>query len=201
MRRKRLKRYSDGKKKAPNWILWLQKCGDDFQCQKYNEKWWREKKKGHLAQNKARFISQETLLRDTLVIVQRGGWLRRYLQCGPPTEESQRATKWPTEKIWHCKWVFLLVSNSPSIFLPFSVIYNSPQRTNSSLSSSFSPHCLFFFTVLQRFVLRHRNGCKSNLYFHTEWEIPYLATVILTSCVSLENSIKLPWIRKGLQAF
>lgn len=190
-----------GKKKTtPHWILWLQKCSDDFQCQKIQWKMMEGEKKRHLAPNKARFISQGTLLRDTLVIVRHGGWLRRYLQCGPPTEESQRATKWPTEKIWHCKWVFLLVSNSPSIFLAFFVICNFPQRTNSSLSGSFSPHCLFF-TVLQSFVLRHRNGCKSNLYFHTEWEIPYLATVILTSCVSLENSIKLPWIRKGLQAF
>lgn len=141
---KRLKRYNAGEKKLDTEFSDYESAVMIFNV-KNTMKNDGVKKKRHLAQNKACFISHETLLRDTLVIVQRGGWLQRYLQCGPPTEESQRATKWPTEKIWHCKWVFFLVSNSPSIFLPFSVTYNFSRRTNSSLSSSFSPQCLFFF--------------------------------------------------------
>lgn len=88
----------------------------------------------------------ETLLIDTLVIVQCGGWLQSYLQCWPPAEEPQRGTKWPTAKIWHCKWVFFLVLNRAFMFLSsffvrymkFSFRENTASSSQVSLQHSFS---------------------------------------------------------------
>lgn len=63
-------------------------------------------------------FKMETILMDTLVIAQCGGWLRSYLRCWPPAEEPQR-TKWPTAKIWLYKWVVFLVLNSTFMLLAF----------------------------------------------------------------------------------
>lgn len=74
----------DRKREAgPRWSCWLWKCAYDFHHQKYNEKWWGKRERAVQPEMKL-------LPFQTMVIVQLGGWLRRYLRCGGPLLKSHK---------------------------------------------------------------------------------------------------------------